>query len=695
MSKNTAKNNATTTAHNSESGEQIVMIPAGKLVPSARNARDAAPLRNIPELAATIASQGVLQNLIVTENADGTFPVEAGRRRHAAITLLIEQGTWDADRVVPCRIIPVDSAIAVSAIENSAREAMHPADEFRAYSRLFKDEKRSIDFIANAFGVTPLYVERRLALDAAAPALLDGFRAGRMNLDQLIALCATDDHAVQLRVWSIYGNQSYNNSPTKLRRAVLGERIDAAADQRVTFIGGIDAFTAAGGVVERDLFADAGGFIADVALLDKLVGEKIEQEAERLRGEGWAWVEVQGSVDRTALQRMGRIEADDALMAPEPAAQVKALRDEADRLDAENPAMFGDADARTDVDELDEAQSEKYDENEERAGELRQQAVAIADLHADFPAAMKANAGVILALSNGCVEVIKGLVLTADRAKVIDAAGDASAVSGGRESTPAGRKNGDSLSDTLRRSLLGHRNLAAQIATASKPDAAKILLACWTVTRIRADYGSAPTNLSIGGGHGGTLCGYPITDDAGKAKATAFDKQARAAVAALPKADGPLWDALAALSPAELDALIAYGVALSVSLHTETTGLTAKFLAALDFDMAEHFTPTAANYFGGVAKPLIVGAMAEAGKVKDAAHRDALLAMKKGALAAEAETSLAGSGWVPALIRTAKPKAPAAPKAKPKAAATKPAAKKPAKKAPAKPTPKTKAKAKA
>ena len=694
MSKNTAKNTATATADNSENGEQIVMIPGGKLVPSSRNARDAAPLRNIPELAATIQSQGVLQNLIVTENADGTFPVEAGRRRHAAIALLIEQGTWDADRVVPCRIIPVDSAIAVSAIENSAREAMHPADEFRAYSRLFKDEKRSIDFIANAFGVTPLYVERRLALDAAAPALLDGFRAGRMNLDQLIALCATDDHAVQLRVWSIYGNQSYNNSPTKLRRAVLGERIDAAADQRVTFIGGIDAFTAAGGVVERDLFADAGGFIADVALLDKLVGEKIEQEAARLRGEGWAWVEVQAGVDRTALQRMGRIEADDALMAAEPAAQVKALRDEAHRLDAENMAMFGDADAGTDVDELDEAQSEKYDENEERAGKLREQAEAIADLHAEFPAALKANAGVILAFSGGSVEIIKGLVLTADRAKVIDAAGDASAVSGGRESTPAGRKNGDALSDTLRRSLLGHRNLAAQIATASKPEAAKILLACWTVTRIRSDYGSAPTNLSIGGSHG-TLSGYPIADEAGKARGVAFTLKARAAVAALPKADGPLWDALAALSPAELDALIAYGVALSVSLHTETTGLTAKFLAALDFDMAEHFTPTAANYFGGVAKPLIVGAMAEAGKVKDAAHRDALLAMKKGALAAEAETSLAGSGWVPALIRTAKPKAPAAPKAKPKAAATKPAAKKPAKKAPAKPTPKTKAKAKA
>ena len=133
-----------------------------------------------------------------------------------------------------------------------------------------------------------------------------------------------------------------------------------------------------------------------------------------------------------------------------------------------------------------------------------------------------------------------------------------------------------------------------------------------------------------------------------------------------------------------LDALIAYGVAQSVSLSEKTTGLTAKFLAALDFDMAAHFTPTAANYLAHVAKPLILAALTEAGKVNDEADRAALLAMKKGTLAAEAEMRLAGTGWVPELIRTPKAKAPAKAKPAPKPAAKKAAAKKPAAKAAAK-----------
>ncbi len=68
--------------------------------------------------------------------------------------------------------------------------------------------------------------------------------------------------------------------------------------------------------------------------------------------------------------------------------------------------------------------------------------------------------------------------------------------------------------------------------------------------------------------------------------------------------------------------------------------------------MADHFTPTAENYFGRVSKDLILEALTEAGKVGGENDRGALLAMKKGVLAKEAETRLQGSGWVPTVIRT-------------------------------------------
>jgi ParB family chromosome partitioning protein len=46
----------------------------------------------------------------------------------------------------------------------------------------------------------------------------------------------------------------------------------------------------------RDLFQqDDGGWLQNPALLDRLVAEKLEHEADRVRSEGWKWVEVAGS----------------------------------------------------------------------------------------------------------------------------------------------------------------------------------------------------------------------------------------------------------------------------------------------------------------------------------------------------------------------------------------------------------------
>ena len=44
--------------------------------------------------------------------------------------------------------------------------------------------------------------------------------------------------------------------------------------------------------MRRDLFAEqGGGFACDSGLLEKLVAEKLEAEAETVKAEGWKWVE--------------------------------------------------------------------------------------------------------------------------------------------------------------------------------------------------------------------------------------------------------------------------------------------------------------------------------------------------------------------------------------------------------------------
>lgn len=677
------------------SNDTIIAVPFNTLTRAPENVRSqkASP-EKIEAIAASILAQGLLQNLVGYAQGKG-HNIVAGGSRLEAIGQLVERGDKPDDWPVPVKVISKEEATAASLTENVARENMHPADEFDAFRKLNQDDGWSIDRIADAFGVTPLVVERRLRLIAAAPELIEEFRAGEISTDQLIALCATDDHERQVFVWNHFGSNQWSNDPKTLRRRVLAEgEIDISSDSRIPFIGGLDVYRAAGGEVRADLFhgdGKSGGFITDETLLDSLVADKLDEHAEQLRGEGWGWVEIWPEWDWQDFHRLGNAPTTDADM-PEPVReQIAALNAEAEALEAEQEAQHGQAHADG-RDDLTDEEWKRDREIDDRVREIEREAEALETKHRTWASDVMAKAGAVVALDRGQLRIERGMVKTADRAAVAAAAGDDSAVTGGRETESAGRK-ADAVSDALRRSLLGHRNLAVQVATAAKPDAAKILLACWTVKEIRRITArgyytnETPTDLAITGG-GGTRTHHNITDEAGLAKGSAFDEACLEAVKDLPTAEGKLWDVLATMTGAELDRLIAYGVAMSVSVTEEHKGLTAKLLETIGFDMSEHFQPTADNYLGRVSKPLMVEALTEAKKIEGTADKTALLAKKKGELATEAETRLAGTGWVPKGIRTPKAKKAAA-----KAPAKKAAAKKKA--VPSKPKAQPKRKASA
>ena len=77
---------------------------------------------------------------------------------------------------------------------------MHPADEFEAFKALI-DEGKGVKDVAARFGVSVLTVRRRLKLSALSPKLLALYREDGINLDQLMTLTLSDDHAVQERAW--------------------------------------------------------------------------------------------------------------------------------------------------------------------------------------------------------------------------------------------------------------------------------------------------------------------------------------------------------------------------------------------------------------------------------------------------------------------------------------------------------------
>jgi len=273
-------------------------IPFDKLVLSQSNVRRIKVGVSIEELAEDIARRGLLQSLSVRPVLDadgvetGTFEIPAGGRRFQALSLLVKQKRLAKTAPIPCIVRDAGSTILAeddSLAENMQRVALHPLDQFRAFVSL-RDKGQGDEEIAAAFFVTPQVVKQRLKLASVAPALLEVYAEDGMTLEQLMAFTVNPDHERQMQVWDAI-NASWNKEPYQIRR-MLTETSVRALDRRAVFVG-VDAYEAAGGTMLHDLFqGDDGGWLEGIAILDRLVSEKLQSEAEAIATEGWKWIEV-------------------------------------------------------------------------------------------------------------------------------------------------------------------------------------------------------------------------------------------------------------------------------------------------------------------------------------------------------------------------------------------------------------------
>ena len=262
-------------------------IPFNKLVLSQSNVRRVKAGVSIEQLAESIAQRTLLQSLSVRAvvdgegNETGMFEVPAGGRRYRALELLVKQKRMAKTQPVPCVVREGGIAEDDSLAENDERVGLHPLDQFRAFQTL-SDAGLSDEDIAARHFVTPAIVKQRLRLASVSPKLHDVYAEDGMTLEQLMAFSVTADHPRQEQVWENVSRSGYDE-PYQIRR-MLTEATVRASDRRARFIG-LGAYEQAGGGVLRDLFEhDDGGWLQDVALLDRLVivTEKLTAEAETI-----------------------------------------------------------------------------------------------------------------------------------------------------------------------------------------------------------------------------------------------------------------------------------------------------------------------------------------------------------------------------------------------------------------------------
>ncbi|MFJ6059475.1 ParB N-terminal domain-containing protein [Burkholderia vietnamiensis] len=632
--------------------KNLILVPLSRLVlrPTGRNVRKT-PRMSIPELAASIQRVGLLQNLIVIASADGEhYEVVAGGRRLAALKLLAKKHRISKEWEVPCLLVADGTARTASLTENVQREAMHPADQFEAFAALVA-EGRPIEDIAADFSVTPLVVQRRLKLANVSPRLMADYRADAVTLDQLMALAITDDHAAQEAAF--YDAPQWQRHPSHLRERLTEREIDAYRHPLVRFVG-LDTYEAAGGGIRRDLFAegDAGVYLTDAALLERLAQTRLAGIAANVRAEGWAWVDATPGATHADLHTFQRAPRERREPNKREAARIE-------KLQARMHELAEAVDAALDAD--DEEKADALQEEGEAVGEQLQ---ALEDGLQDYGANVKAAAGAIVTIDrNGEAVIHRGLMREAE-AKALrtlerirqgfGGEGEAANDEEGEDGDDDRQPKAAAMSDRLAQKLSAHRTAALQIEVARHPQAALAAVVHGMVQTVLlgSHYGHdlpLGVSLKVQDRLEGMAPDLPESP-----AAVALRELQQVAGEALPEDSAELFAVLLAKPQDELVRLLAVCVASTVDVVTPRATphqRGAELAQAVGLDMAAWWKPTAEGYFKHVSKAVILDAVAVF--APDSVTR--LAKLKKADIASEAERLADGTGWMPAIFKAAGP----------------------------------------
>ncbi len=607
-----------------------IYVPLSSLFVSPGNVRQK-PTR-VEELAAMIDAQGLLNPLYVTlapakRGSPQRYAVEAGGRRFAAMNLLIVQGKLGFDAPVEVRVIEPEKAFEISLTENVSQEPMHPADAFVAYQSMVT-QGLTVEVIASKFGVKVIQVLRRLRMANVAPELFQLYRNDAMTLDQIMALATVDDHERQLGVWNSLS--PHNRQSHTIKRRLTEDEI-ADTDVRVQAIG-LENYLAAGGSVRTDLFSEEGTqYLTDPALVDRMLGEKLEAMAAVVRGEGWAWVDVFPDYGFAERQQHSRLERS---YLPEYAEMTSA------RIPLENKYHELEAEHEKAID------AEDWDESDKLTGQMEDieaRLAALKETLLDVNAFDKTIAGAVVTMDDGDLVVHRGLERRA--AKKTSQSDAADGVS------PTAAKSRPDVPEKLMLNLSSHRTAAIQALMLGNQQVTLAALASKMATAIYNKYDVSNSPLKVSLAQSRATLEKNSTTLATSRAAAMLDKESESWLRRLPQDTTSWFDWLLEQPQEVVLSLIVFATANSaeaVQGRADSSDHAAAIARALSLDMADWWEPTAESYLDLVPKSKLLEAVTETAGAEVAA---AMLKMKKEGAVVHAQKHLQDRRWLPAPLR--------------------------------------------
>jgi ParB family chromosome partitioning protein len=599
----------------------------------------------IEELGRLILSQGLLQNLVGFEQkkgkrSTGLIEIVAGGRRLTAIGWLISQGLIDPQTFpIEVRVCSMKEAISKSLAENTGREALPPADQFRAFKAM-ADEGHSCEEIATAFGTDEVTIKRRLKLANVSPRLFALYEENQATLDQLMALALTDDHATQEQVWDSL--PSYNRTHHQIRNLITTQEVDIRTSRAAQFVG-LEEYEAAGGEVRRDLFSNKGdGFMKDAALLESLAVAKLERLTLALKDRGWAWIDYCTKMDYSDLQKFMRVKTfqapfseEDQAKYDEMAQRYKSLLEQIEAHEAEGS------------EEDSEDRRDAYCALQTERAELEQKIETIEEAYTAPDPEMAAIAGVVVTLDyNSEIQIHRGMVRPEDQAQLKKSADDGKQ---GQEQKPKAVH-----SERLNRQLTAHRTAALQTVLAQRPDVALVVLAhklALEVFKFGRHYCSTPSAAQIRLEH--TDLTREGEDVSGCRALEKFAETRSEWENRFPESPDDLFGWLLQQDQSVILELLAFCTAFSLNTvqSNEAENKAASEVAkAVNLDMADWWEPTRESYFAQVSKQHTINIVAA--EISPEVAKP-LADLKKIPLAEAAEQKLHGMRWLPPILKAA------------------------------------------
>jgi ParB family chromosome partitioning protein len=316
-----------------------ILVPASKLSKSPTNVRKSTDPVADAQLEANIAEKGIIQNLIGVPVArkKGQYRITAGGRRLDAVHRLIDKAVFDADYLVP--VLPLadpKDAIEISLAENFFRLAMNPAEACRAFQDVIETEGKTPADVAKRFGVTEKFVHGRLRLAGLAEPVFDALASNAITLDVAMAYASTSDIERQAAIFAQMGEGYHRSNVSEIRRQ-LASFSYRASDPRAMLVGR-DAYLAAGGRIDKDLFSDADSESwLDTQIVDTLAEQALAAAAEAIRErDGFQEVRAVAAthVPYTETYALRPLRGDPPPLAPEQEARQAEIKAELEQIAA-------------------------------------------------------------------------------------------------------------------------------------------------------------------------------------------------------------------------------------------------------------------------------------------------------------------------------------------------------------------------